>query len=638
MILTRILTKKLTSFWLMSLAGVAFICFITAMFSFFQLTYAFQQQKVSELENMLQQQFSVNIAPEQRWELNNWLPPLLHAYQAESFVLSKDKVTLFEYQQDNLQQAGVRYSSELEYGLTMELVLPQPFNKHEVSAYEWMILVVGCIAVMLFVRFGFRWFSEQLNGIEDLAQRANLILTGQRDKALAEKGHGRPRMINRAMTQLLLELYEAHKERARFDQFIRSNTFLDAETGIGNRLFLKNRLDALSNSSGMMTPGVLYLFEMEDLDLLSREIGEQELNEMLSQIIATINQILVSKANTIFSRRSNNQFAVVVPQISQKEADQLASKLLKASLSRIDSLIDTPDDFLHLGGAYFDVGDDKDALVEEAEQALRSAQFQGGSSWFMYDKGAVDGDLSKGSVRWRSFLENVLVSKRVFLFSQPVVDSDLNAHHQEVSCRLRDTQGNLVRATLFLPMAIKCGLTPQIERQVIEMVLFDLLPKQNDTSLKFSINLSLDTLTSRAFIRWLKTTLLEYRHLAPRIIFEVNEDILVHNQAVLTEPLDMISKMGAGVCVDRVGQQVVSTEYLQRYPISLIKLHRSIVSQIHLRAENQLFVRSLIAGLFRTDVQVCAEGVEVFEEWQTLQILGVSAGQGSFFSEPVEEV
>ncbi|MFT5790635.1 MAG: RNase E specificity factor CsrD [Shewanella sp.] len=638
MIITRILTKKFTSFWLMSLAGVAFICFVTAMFSFFQLTYAFQQQKVSELEGMLQQQFAVSVPPEEKWQLDHWLPPLLHAYQAQSFVLTKDNVTLFEYKAVKPQSGGVRYSSDLEHGLTMELALPQPFNKHEVSAYEWMILLVGCLAVVLFVRFGFRWFSDQLIGIEDLAQRAKLILTGQHDKALAEKGDGRPRMINRAMTQLLLELHDAHKERARFDQFIRSNTFLDAETGIGNRLFLKNRLDALSNNAGMMTPGVLYLFEMDDLDLLNQEIGEQEVNEILSQIIATINQILVSKANSIFSRRSYNQFAVVVPQISQKEADQLAAKLLRVSLSQIDSLLDTPDDFLHLGGAYFKVGDDKDALVEEAELALRSAQFQGGSSWFMYDKGAVDGDLSKGSVRWRSFLENVLVSKRVFLFSQPVVDSDSNAHHQEVSCRLRDTQGNLVRATLFLPMAIKCGLTPQIERQVIEMVLFDVLPKQNDISLKFSINLSLDTLTSRAFVRWLKTTLLEYRHLVPRIIFEINEDILVNNQDVLTEPLDMISKMGAGICVDRVGQQVVSTEYFQRYPISLIKLHRSIVSQIHLRAENQLFVRSLIAGLYRPDVQICAEGVEVFEEWQTLQILGVSAGQGSFFSEPIEEV
>ncbi|GIU13911.1 MULTISPECIES: RNase E specificity factor CsrD [unclassified Shewanella] len=633
--LTRILTKKLTSFWLMSLAGVAFICFLTAMVSFIQLTYTFQQQKVTELENLIEQEYT----PQASESLEAWLPPLLRAYRANSFTLSRNNQPIFEYLSSTPIEGGVHYQSSLGDGeLMMKLTLPQPFSKDDVSWGELLIIIIGCAAVFTFVRFGFRWFSVQLTGIEDLALRSSLILSGKHDKALAEKGDGKPRLINRALTHLLLELDDAHKERARFDQFIRSNTFLDASTGIGNRLFLKNRLDALSNHSGMMTPGVLYLLEIEDLDLLSNELGEYEVDELLSQLIATINQILGDKANSIFSRRSYNQFAVVVPQISQNEADQLVAKLLRLVLNQMNALVQLPDDCFHIGGAYFKVGDDKDALVEEAELALRSAQFQGNSSWFMYDKGAVDGDLSKGSVRWRSFLENVLVSKRIFLFSQPVVDSDSHAHHQEVTCRLRDTQGNLVRATLFLPMATKCGLTPQIERQVIEMVLFDLLPKHKDNSLKFSINLSLDTLMSRAFVRWLKTTLLEYRHLAPRLIFEVNEDILVHHQEQLVDPLDMLNKMGASISVDRVGQQVVSTEYIHHYPISLIKLHRSIVNQIHLRAENQLFVRSLIGGLFRTGVQVCAEGVEVFEEWQTLQILGVSAGQGSFFSEPIEEV
>jgi RNase E specificity factor CsrD len=120
MILTRILTKKLTSFWLMSLVGVAFICFLTAMFSFVQLTHAFQQQKVSELEGMLQQQFAVTVAPEEKWQLNNWLPPLLHAYQAQSFVLTKGNVTLFEYKALKPQPGGVQYSSQLENGLMME--------------------------------------------------------------------------------------------------------------------------------------------------------------------------------------------------------------------------------------------------------------------------------------------------------------------------------------------------------------------------------------------------------------------------------------------------------------------------------------------------------------------------------------
>lgn len=51
--LTRLLTNKLTSFWLLSLAAVAFIFLLVALVSFTQLTYKFQQQKVTELESTL---------------------------------------------------------------------------------------------------------------------------------------------------------------------------------------------------------------------------------------------------------------------------------------------------------------------------------------------------------------------------------------------------------------------------------------------------------------------------------------------------------------------------------------------------------------------------------------------------------
>ncbi|WP_076412179.1 RNase E specificity factor CsrD [Shewanella sp. UCD-KL12] len=634
--LTRILTNKLTSFWLLSLAAVAFIFLLIAFVGFTQLTYKFQQQKVTELESMLVHHYELDDSQ----SLATWLPSILTAYNTVSLKVSSKGGILYEYQADEPSTAGVAYERMLlkESGLMLEVTLPPPFQLYALSWYELLILVIGVTSIALFVRFGLKWLSNELQGIEDLALRSKLILENDYERALAERGDGRPRMINRALTHLLLELDDAEKQRARFDQFIRSNTFLDPETGIGNRLFLKNRLDALSNDRGMMAPGVLFLLEMEDMDLLVQELGDDSIDEMLHQTISDINQILDSQANSIFSRRSFNQFAIVVPQISLKDVEKLAAKLLRACLSQTVPETDNSEDFFHIGAAYFKVGDSKEQLLEEAERALRAAQFQGTSGWFMYDKGAVDEELAKGSVRWRSFLEYALVNRRLVVFSQPVVDSDMQTQHLEVSSRIRDNRNNLIRATLYIPMAIKCGLTPQFERQVIETVLFDLLSGGKDTTTKFSINLSLDTLLSRAFIRWLKTTLLEYRHLTPRLIFEVNEDIVVHNQDKLKARLDMIRKMGASLCVDRVGQQVVSTQYIKECHFDFIKLHRSVVTQIHLRQENQLFVRSLIGGLYRTDVQVFAEGIESFEEWQTLKILGVSAGQGSLFSDPVEEV
>ncbi|MEC4725435.1 RNase E specificity factor CsrD [Shewanella sp. D64] len=635
--LTRLLTNKLTSFWLFSLAAVAFIFLLTALISFAQLTSTFQQQKVTELEAMLVHHFDHDGTSV---VLDSWLPPILSAYNVTHLVLKDGNKTLYEYSSGKASSGFVYYEKLLSphKGLNLSMKLPQPFKMYRFSWYALIVFLTGTVVIILFVRSGYLWLSTQLEGIEDLAVRSKLILNNEYERALAEKGQGKPRMINRALTHMLLELDDAQKQRARFDQFIRSNTFLDPETGIGNRLFLKNRLDALSNDSGMMAPGVLFLLEMEDLDLLLQEVGDELIDEILLQTIHDINHILDSQANSIFSRRSYNQFAIVVPQISLKDVEKLAAKLLKVCLNH--QLPDgvSSDDFYHIGAAYFKVGETKEQLIDEAERALRAAQFQGNSGWFMYDKGAVDEEFAKGSVRWRSFLEYALVNRRLVIFSQPVVDSDMETHHLEISSRIRDNQNNLIRATLYIPMAIKCGLTPQFERQVIEAVLFDLLGNSNDTTTKYSVNLSLDTLMSRAFIRWLKTTLLEYRHLTPRFIFEINEDIVIHHTEQLASRLDMIRKMGASLCVDRVGQQVVSTQYIKEYHFDFIKLHRSIVRQIHLRQENQLFVRSLIGGLYRTGVQVFAEGVESFEEWQTLKILGVSAGQGSFFSDPIEEV
>ncbi|QFU24658.1 RNase E specificity factor CsrD [Shewanella eurypsychrophilus] len=634
--LTQILTRKLTSFWLMSLAAVAFIFLLIALVSFTQLTYKFQLQKVTELETMLIHHYE----HENNQSLSSWLPSILKAYNALNLQITAKDEIIYSYQSDMPRTEGMSYQRPLlkSEDLNLKVTLPQPFTMYSLSWYELLILVIGLTSIIFFVRQGQRWLSNELQGIEDLAVRSKLILENEYEKALAEKGDGRPRLINRALTHMLLELDDAEKQRARFDQFIRSNTFLDPETGIGNRLFLKNRLDALSNDRGMMAPGVLFLLEMEDMDLLQQELGDDSIDEMLNQTISDINQILDSQANSIFSRRSFNQFAIVVPQISLKDVEKLAAKLLKVCLSQTLPVTDNNEDFFHIGAAYFKVGDTKEQLLDESERALRAAQFQGSSGWFMYDKGAVDEELAKGSVRWRSFLEYALVNKRLVVFSQPVVDSDMETQHFEISSRIRDNKNNLIRATLYIPMAIKCGLTPQFERQVIEMVLFDLLSDPKDKTTKYSINLSLDTLLSRAFIRWLKTSLLEYRHLTPRLIFEINEDIVVHHQSQLKDKLDMIKKMGASLCVDRVGQQVVSTQYIKECHFDFIKLHRSIVTQIHLRQENQLFVRSLIGGLYRTDVQVFAEGVESFEEWQTLKILGVSAGQGSLFSDPVEEV
>ncbi len=632
--LTKILTKKLTSFWLLSLAAVAFVFLLCAVMSFIQLTYSFQQQKVAELETMLVAHHKLHGDS----QLDTWLPPLLSAYNAVDFTLTHDKQVIYQLHQDNpiLPESSLTlYQRQLEHGLSLSLTLPAPFVLYHLGWSESVILLIGFIAIGLFVRFGHRWYSRELDGIEQLAQRSKLILEGNLAQAAQLPTNGKPRLINRALTKLLTDLDDAHKERGRLDQFIRKDTFLDKQTQIGNGIFFQNRLDALSHNQQMIAHGVLMLIEFDDVDLVEDKLGESDLTAMLTLTTEAITAVLAQYEDSIFARRSYQQLVIVVPQLSLAEADQLAQRVLKACLALPFYGIGNPENFLHLGSAFFKAGDLQVQLIDEAEMALRAAQLQQVNNWFMYDKGAVDEEIAKGSVRWRSFLENALVSKRFFTLQQAVVDNDNSILHYEVFSRARDHQGKDVSATLFIPMANKCGLMPQIERQILEQVLFTLMP-QNDAT--YCINLSLDTLVSRAFVRWIQSTLLEHRPLAARLIFEVSEDIIVKHQknTALVKSLDMLRKMGAKLAVDHVGQHVVGTHYIQEFHFDLVKLHRSIVRQVHQRSENQLFIRSLIGGLYRAEVKVIAEGVESFEEWQTLKILGVSAAQGEYLAQITE--
>ena len=197
---TRMLTTKLTSFWLMSLAAIAFVFLLSAMMGFVQLTYKFQQQKVSELESMLVNHYHTQ--PD--WELESWLPPMLLAYNAVDFRLTLNDDVLFAYKGNVLAQNAMVYNHLLDpAGLRMTLTLPQPFAHYSVSWYEILILGVGLLAVIAFVRLGYSWFSQQLDGIEELAERSRLILQGKHEQALSTPGKGRPRLINRALTKLL---------------------------------------------------------------------------------------------------------------------------------------------------------------------------------------------------------------------------------------------------------------------------------------------------------------------------------------------------------------------------------------------------------------------------------------------------
>ena len=100
--------------------------------------------------------------------------------------------------------------------------------------------------------------------------------------------------------------------------------------------------------------------------------------------------------------------------------------------------------------------------------------------------------------------EKAIQRNAFVLFFQPVISNHNAAPiHHEVLAKVRDRDGCLISARVFLPMAIKCGMASKVDLLIVEQVCRLLTydqPLRDDCSL----NLSIDSLLSDSFIEGLE--------------------------------------------------------------------------------------------------------------------------------------
>ncbi|MER2490624.1 EAL domain-containing protein [Catenovulum sediminis] len=474
------------------------------------------------------------------------------------------------------------------------------------------------------------WFAghKTEQRVFSLERKARRLYQGRRPES-----HPKNETIFDILENLLDELTQARQEQNKVDKFIRVQTFLDPQTGIGNRVFFENRLEALLNIEEQVEQGSVIGIRLNDFERLEEKdaTAAQELIGQFSQIVG---QSLKRFPDAIFARYSRHDFAVLLTNVPLRDLEQLCKHLLRSlSHIRVPAPLD-PDSFYHIGVATFKSGDQLTQVLLEADMALRSAQLQGSSNWFMYQETDRAKTMTMGSLQWRTLIEKTLMQQGLILYFQSVMQTQpRQTHHQEVLVRMRDNDGKILKAGLFMPMAHKCGLVKQIDKQVISK-LFRLFEQDNNSQVACSVNLSADSITDKEFKAWFLAKLAEQPEHAKRLIIEITEHILVSHSDELSLFLQQLDKINVRILVDQVGQYVISSDYIKAHPVSYLKLHASIVRNIQSKSENQLFIRSLQGTCASTSIKIFAFGLETEAEWQTLKRLNVSGAQGEFFNPP----
>jgi len=156
--------------------------------------------------------------------------------------------------------------------------------------------------------------------------------------------------------------------------------------------------------------------------------------------------------------------------------------------------------------------------------------------------------------------------------------------------------------------------------------------------MSFCVNLSPQTLLHHEFLGWLDKWLAERPGFSSRLIVETSEYLVRTGGAQVDQLCKLLHRHKVKLSLDHFGVHSGAFGYLRSLPLNFLKIDRSFIRGIHQDKDNQFYVQSMIQIAHSCDVTVFAEGVELQEEWECLQALGIDGGQGYFLGRPNAEL
>ena len=634
------LTTKLSAFITLLSALAMLLMLVGCAFSFFYLSYQKVEQRVQTIATEIDQSLMYSTAAELEPWLRKMMPPLnierieIHDNLHTLLSLNRHQNALIEDEPNRFSQSEITLIKHPEMRVRILWLDPANTWFRSFIGTSTVIAVVSVVIIMMMILLlSHRWLYRQLKGMESLESRAQRVILGER--ASIERGsvHEWPPKASGAIDLLLNDLQEAGEQHIRVDTLIRAFAAQDAKTGLHNRLFFDNQLATLlEDAEDVGAHGVVMMIRLPDLDTLREHNVQNTRQDYLFDLVNMLSTFVMRYPGALLARYFRSDFAVLLPHRTLKDADSIASQLIKAVDSLPPMRMLDRNDMIHIGISAWRSGQSTQQVMENVELATRHATLLGGNNWSVGEGNTSE--MGRGSVKWRTLLEHTLNLGGPRLYQKPAVTREGNVHHREMLTRIFDGEKELLPAEYMQPVQ-QMGLAESYDRLLVTRIITLLSVWPEET---LAMPVTVDALLQRTFQRWLRDSLLQCtKSQRKRILFELAEADVCQHINRLQPVFQLLEGFGCRIAVNQAGLTMVSTAYLKQVKVEIIKLHPGLVRDIERRTENQLFVQSLIEVCKVTPTRVFAAGVRTRSEWQTLSELGVAGGQGDFFaaSQPV---
>jgi EAL domain-containing protein (putative c-di-GMP-specific phosphodiesterase class I) len=230
-------------------------------------------------------------------------------------------------------------------------------------------------------------------------------------------------------------------------------------------------------------------------------------------------------------------------------------------------------------------------------------------------------------------LRELIINENVITLYQPIIDlrEEKPIGYEALA---RGNTGIIFRSPdeLF-GAAIKHRLLVELDRVCRKKAL--LFSHRLPAGSKVFINTFPATIRDPEFQGRHLVELLKLANITPdRIVIEITEKLVIDNLKLFQETMAYFTDMGMSLAIDDVGSGYSGLETIGKLKPSYLKVDMSLVKGVHINMINREMLKAISSLGRGIGAKVIAEGIEVPEELQTLQTIGIDYGQGYLLGKP----
>lgn len=468
-----------------------------------------------------------------------------------------------------------------------------------------------------------------------------VVLSGQdnEDFAIEILNHGVQDYLVKweGSAQTILRSIRYAIERKRTDLRLNHLAHFDRLTNLPNRQYFQEQLEAaLSRANRGGHQVALFFLDLDNFKTVNDTLGHHAGDELLVAATDSLQQVL--RNNDTLARLGGDEFAVIAEDINGSiDAQKIGERLLTALRSpcSIEGRIIRVSASIGVA-LYPDDTRDKNALLKNADIAMYQAKAGGRDALHFFTESMQKQLMDHHQMTTE--LREAIDSDQLFLEYQPKYNlSDRSIVGAEALVRWQHPSRGRLAPGEFISLAESNGQIADLGAWVLSKACEQMAHwlAQGLAVPQLSVNVSPLQFSQSDFVAQVERTLKKYSVPPELLQLELTETLLMEDSEHLQNTLSKLKSLGLQLAIDDFGTGYSCLQYLRSFPVDVLKIDKSFVSDIGTSRDGDAICAIIISIARQLQLEPVAEGLETEEQLKFLADHNCTIGQGFLLAKPM---